>query len=90
MTLDFIEVSSTAPYARVVLIEPVMVSREVYNAHKEERQKHVGYIMKVLRALPSFWNSREAAYDFVSRRPPWCSWTERARRAYIVREVSFI
>ncbi|TFK50601.1 alpha/beta-hydrolase [Heliocybe sulcata] len=71
--------SSGVKYEAVILVEPPMIDRDVYQANFKNREQQINLITKGISAQKSKWDSRSAAYDYFARRMPWKEWDERLR-----------
>lgn len=72
------------PYEAIILLEPALDDRQLYNADVETREQIIQGRIKVLNAARSDWESRAAAFEWLSRRFPWKQWDERIRYIYVV------
>ncbi|PPQ72730.1 hypothetical protein CVT25_012357 [Psilocybe cyanescens] len=66
------------PYEAIVLIEPPMIDRAVFNQNLKDRQSQIGYISKALLKQQSVWSNLEEARAWFKSRPPWNTWNENA------------
>lgn len=73
------------PYELMIIIEPAMVSREVFEENIEDRTMQLKFLFKATNAIRGQWSSRAAAYEWLSKRIPWKSWDDRIRHIYVVR-----
>ncbi|KAF8989894.1 Alpha/Beta hydrolase protein [Cyathus striatus] len=71
------------PYAAIILIETVLIDRDVFYANMSDRIAQIGFLMNAIRNQKSIWDSREAAYEWLRRRRPWREWDERALMIYV-------
>lgn len=75
--------SPNATLKSLVLIEPPIAQRHVFEQHVQERKAQVALVAKVLGAQKEEWPSREAAYEVFKKRQPWKSWDDRMRRVQV-------
>ena len=73
-------------FEAIVLIEPALITREVYNANLAEREGALKLMNKAISKRRDLWDSREAARDYFEQRFPWMMWDPRVRELFIVRE----
>ncbi|KAG5642245.1 hypothetical protein DXG03_003348 [Asterophora parasitica] len=71
---------SEIPYAAIVLVEPAMITRELFNAHLEDRMATMNFAVSSTSVRRDTWESREAAFKWFSRRYPWNTWDSRVVR----------
>lgn len=75
---------SKPPYIAVFLVEPTIMSQELFDAHAKERQDFGEVTMKVTLNRVDSWPTREAAASYLRKRLPWKSWDSRVFDIYIV------
>ncbi|KAF8816217.1 hypothetical protein BYT27DRAFT_7238055 [Phlegmacium glaucopus] len=68
------------PYVAMVLIEPTMMTREVFNAHLDDRMASMDSVVAATSARRDFWLSKEQAFEYFKGRFPWKSWDPRVLR----------
>jgi hypothetical protein len=73
------------PYSAIILLEPPLIDRQVFEEHREERFKQVEQLRKAIAKSRNAWPSKEAAREYFSCRSPWKSWDRRALDIYVVR-----
>ncbi|KAG6919894.1 hypothetical protein DXG01_015602 [Tephrocybe rancida] len=71
---------SKVPFAALVLVEPAMVSRELFYAHYEDRMATMDFTVRVTSARRDKWESHDAAFEYFKKRFPWSSWDTRVVR----------
>ena len=76
------------PYAAIILVEPPLIDRRTFNKHLKRQQRSLAAVKKALAASKDTWPSREGAYTWFQRRPPYSSWDERVLRIHCVRPPS--
>ncbi|KAI0656485.1 alpha/beta-hydrolase [Cubamyces menziesii] len=70
-------------FEAIVLIEPALITREVYNANLAEREGALKLMNKAISKRRDLWDSREAARDYFEQRFPWMMWDPRVRELFI-------
>jgi pimeloyl-ACP methyl ester carboxylesterase len=75
--------SEDIPYDAIILIEPPMIDKDVFNQHLRERQGQIGHISKALIKQKDIWPNREAARAWLTSRLPWKTWDGRVLDLYI-------
>ncbi|KAF8079386.1 Alpha/Beta hydrolase protein [Lyophyllum atratum] len=71
---------SRLPYAAIVLIEPAMITRKLFNAHLEDRMETMNFAVSATSVRRDTWDSRDMALRWFSKRFPWNSWDPRVVR----------
>ncbi|KAG6901876.1 hypothetical protein C0995_007000 [Termitomyces sp. Mi166 len=71
------------PYIAVFLVEPTILSQQLFDAHAKEREDSANMTMKVTLTRRDSWPSKEAAAAYLQRRLPWKSWDSRVFDIYI-------
>lgn len=69
--------SSTPPYESIILIEPALIDRHVFQANIKDRERQTAMLTKAVAAQRSTWNNRKAAFDYFVKRAPWKTWDIR-------------
>ncbi|PBL01645.1 alpha/beta-hydrolase [Armillaria gallica] len=69
--------SDTPPYECIILVEPPMIDRHVFQAHLEDRKRQTSMLTKAVAAQRNSWDNRKAAFEYFSRRVPWKTWDSR-------------
>ncbi|KAJ7473141.1 Alpha/beta hydrolase fold-1 [Mycena galericulata] len=72
---------SAIPYAALVLIEPSMVTPDVFHRHIE---KTISGLSATIKTRRDKWPSREAAHQWLRARYPWNIWDSRVFQSFIV------
>ena len=67
-----------------MLIEPALITREVFNANLEEREGALKMMNVAVSKRKDTWDSREEARAFFNKRFPWKMWDDRVRDLYVV------
>jgi len=71
-------------YPAIILIEPTMVTRELFNAHLEDRMASMDFAVAATATRRDTWTSKEHAFNYFSKRIPWGMWDSRIVRLYTV------
>ncbi|KAK0226965.1 Alpha/beta hydrolase fold-1 [Armillaria nabsnona] len=69
--------SSTPPYESIILVEPPLIDRHVFQANIKDRERQTAMLTKAVAAQRSAWNNRKAAFDYFVKRAPWKTWDLR-------------
>ncbi|KAK0231582.1 alpha/beta-hydrolase [Armillaria fumosa] len=69
--------SGHPPYECIILVEPPMIDRYVFQAHLEDRKRQTSMLTKAVAAQRNSWDNRKAALEYFSRRVPWKTWDSR-------------
>ncbi len=72
------------PYSSFILVEPTMMTREIYQRALEQDTVLLRAI-EVARGRKDTWPSRAAAREWFSKRLPWGHWDARVLDLYVVR-----
>ncbi|KAJ7220246.1 Alpha/beta hydrolase fold-1 [Mycena pura] len=72
----------TCPYVGIVLIEPSLMDPELWDTHTEINAAFEGVTNSVKHRRNS-WESKEAAYQLISGRPPWTSYDPRVAKLFV-------
>ena len=78
------------PYKALVIIESPMLDKQCFDDHLEDRIAHLSLLEKAIAAQRSKYDSREAAYEWISKRGPWKVWDDRSRQICVVRYPLYI
>ncbi|KAF8998383.1 Alpha/beta hydrolase fold-1 [Cyathus striatus] len=73
---------SGLPLTGLVLVEPTMVTRELWNAHLDDRMASMDLSVAATSMRRDKWRTREDAHNYFSRRNPWKAWDPRVVRLY--------
>ncbi|KAF7343864.1 AB hydrolase-1 domain-containing protein [Mycena sanguinolenta] len=71
---------SEIPYASFILIEPTIISRDLFYAYLEDRAGQMEFVVAATTARRERWRSREDAHSWMSKRVPWELWDPRVVR----------
>ncbi|KAG6919893.1 hypothetical protein DXG01_015601 [Tephrocybe rancida] len=74
---------SEIPYATLILVEPPMLTKEVLDAHQEQRMATVEYTARVASSRRDTWETRSAALEYFKKRFPWRNWDPRAVQIFV-------
>jgi len=69
-------------YTAMVLIEPTLVTRELYDSQLEDRMASMDFAVASTSARRDLWNSKADALAYFSKRIPWGMWDPRIVRLY--------
>ncbi|KAK0490382.1 Alpha/beta hydrolase fold-1 [Armillaria novae-zelandiae] len=69
--------SGTPPYESIILVEPPLIDRHVFQANIKDRERQTAMLTKAVAAQRSTWNNRKAAFDYLVKRAPWKTWDIR-------------
>jgi hypothetical protein len=65
------------PYCAIILVEPSLVTRELFDAHIEDRLALMDLSVAATSARRDTWKSRGEAFRYFSKRTPWKTWNPR-------------
>jgi len=68
------------PYVAMILIEPTMVTREIFTAQLDERMAYMDFVVAATSARRDTWRSKEQAFKYFKTRIPWKFWVPRVVR----------
>ena len=71
---------SRLPFLALVLVEPTMITKELFSATIDDRLNVMNVSVNVTSARRDTWDSREAAFDWFKKRLPWKVWDPRVIR----------
>ncbi|KDR86137.1 hypothetical protein GALMADRAFT_235372 [Galerina marginata CBS 339.88] len=71
------------PYPALILIEPTLITRELFNAYREDRMAEMDFAVSATSARRHTWGSKELAYAYFRKRVPWEFWDERVVRLLV-------
>lgn len=72
-------------YEAIILIEPALITREVYNANLAEREGALKAMNKAISKRRDTWATKEEARAYFEERFPWMMWDLRVRDLFVVR-----
>ncbi|KAI0363610.1 alpha/beta-hydrolase [Pilatotrama ljubarskyi] len=70
-------------FEAIILIEPALITREVYNANLAEREGALKMMNKAISKRRDLWNTREEAKAYFEERFPWMNWDPRVRDLFV-------
>ena len=73
------------PYVGVVLVEPTLVSRDVFYSRYEERKAAIDFAVNTTSTRRDTWRSKSEAFTHFMKRIPWKEWDPRIVRLLVVR-----
>jgi len=68
------------PFLALVLVEPTMVTRELFIANIDDRMATMDFCVSATSVRRDTWDSREAALNWFKKRLPWKVWDPRITR----------
>jgi hypothetical protein len=77
------------PYVAMILIEPTVVTRELFNAQLDDRMEYMNFVVAMTSARRDIWSSNEHAFEYFKTRFPWKFWDPRVLRLLTVNSPSF-
>jgi len=81
--------SNEQPYRAIILIEPTIVTREVFNTHLEDRIAAIDFSVAATSMRRNIWKSRAEAFEYFTKRVPWEHWDLRVVRILTVSQALF-
>ncbi|KAJ3549297.1 hypothetical protein NM688_g5195 [Phlebia brevispora] len=82
-SLSFFTDTSSRPYEAMILIEPIIISRSVFQSHTEQWRKQGHRMSEGTRKRRDVWESRQAALAHLSQRYPWNLWDESVLQIFV-------
>ncbi|KAJ7610200.1 alpha/beta-hydrolase [Roridomyces roridus] len=73
----------TLPFSGIIIVEPIMASREYYRDFGPERDKALGAAIAFLKRLETRWSTRDAAFEYMRGNFRWKSWDPRVLRIHV-------
>lgn len=77
------------PYLAMILIEPSVVTRELFNAQLDDRMAFMDLVVAMTSARRDSWLSKEHAFEYFQTRLPWKFWDTRVLRLLTVKFTIF-
>ena len=74
----------------MILIEPTVVTRELFNAQLDDRMAYIDLVVAMTSARRDIWSSNEHAFEYFKTRFPWKFWDSRVLRLLTVNLLSSI
>jgi hypothetical protein len=68
----------------LILIEPTLITRELFNSHFEDRMAQMDFAMSVTSSRRDQWKSKTEALQYFQKRFPWNMWDPESLRLYVV------
>lgn len=72
--------ASRLPLLALVLVEPVMMTRQLFSASTDDWMAAVNLLVGATSVRRDTWDSREAAFNWFKERLPWKVWDPRVIR----------
>ncbi|KAJ7291789.1 Alpha/beta hydrolase fold-1 [Mycena rebaudengoi] len=69
-------------FVGMILVEPVMCSRDFYRDNGEERRSALDTAIMIVNARRTTWPSREDAFSYMRKNFIWKGWDQRVLRTY--------
>ncbi|KAJ7450533.1 Alpha/beta hydrolase fold-1 [Mycena latifolia] len=73
----------TLPFVAMIIVEPVMCSKDFYREFGEERDSALSTAIMVVNARRTTWPSRDEAFAYMRKNFIWKGWDPRALRTYV-------
>ncbi|KAJ3795301.1 hypothetical protein GGU11DRAFT_792705, partial [Lentinula aff. detonsa] len=74
---------SRLPYVSLILVEPTMITREMFEAHFDDRIRSMEMLVGATEVRRDVWPDREEAFRWLSRRFPFRTWDPRVVRLLV-------
>jgi hypothetical protein len=75
---------SRLPFLALVLVEPTMITRELFSANIDDWMSSMNFSVNATSVRRDTWDSREAAFNWFKKRLPWKVWDPRVIRLLTV------
>jgi len=62
------------PYVAMILIEPTIITRQLFNAELDDRMAYMDFVVAMTSARRDSWPSKEQAFEYFKTRFPWKFW----------------
>lgn len=72
------------PYAALILIEPTIVTKEVFDAQFDARTASIKFVVAATSVRRDTWANKDEAFTWLSKRFPWNLWDSRVVRLLAV------
>ena len=72
------------PFIAMILIEPTIVTREVFNAELEDRMSAMNFAVIATSMRCDTWRSHEQALKYFRKRIPWELWDPQVLQILVV------
>jgi hypothetical protein len=69
----------------LILIEPTLVTRELFNEHFQDRMSQMEFSISATSSRRDRWKSKAEALLYFQKRFPWNMWDPKVLRCYAVR-----
>ncbi|KAF7784898.1 hypothetical protein Agabi119p4_1063 [Agaricus bisporus var. burnettii] len=67
----------------LILVEPMLVTREVFNSQFEDRMDQMEFAISSTSAKRDHWESRSDALQYFQKRFPWSMWDRKSLMLYV-------
>lgn len=81
-TLALPTMSISPPYAAIILIEPMMISQDLFYSTFDERIAAMEFAVEATRVRRDTWPSRKTAFQWMKNKFPWCNWDPRVLQLF--------
>ncbi|KZV76686.1 alpha/beta-hydrolase [Peniophora sp. CONT] len=71
------------PYAAMLLIEPPLIDRDVFEANHKDRQRQLKFVTAAVSKSRASWPNKASALEYFAKRPPWRTWDRRVLELYV-------
>ncbi|KAJ7611431.1 Alpha/beta hydrolase fold-1 [Mycena polygramma] len=74
---------NSLPFAGMIMVEPVMCSKDYYREFGEERDSALSTAIMVVNARRTVWPSRDEAFTYMRKNFIWKGWDPRVLHTYV-------
>ncbi|KZW02333.1 hypothetical protein EXIGLDRAFT_734477 [Exidia glandulosa HHB12029] len=74
---------TSMPKSSLILVEPVLITPECFEEHKEERTVATGMVAQFTLRRKTSWPTRDDARKYFAARLPWKIWDRAVQDAYV-------
>ncbi|KAJ7613563.1 Alpha/beta hydrolase fold-1, partial [Roridomyces roridus] len=71
------------PFKGIIIIEPIMASREYYRNFGAERDRAMAVATAIVKGLRTSWSTREEAFEYMRNHIRWKKWDLRVLRSHV-------
>ncbi|KAI0363646.1 alpha/beta-hydrolase [Pilatotrama ljubarskyi] len=83
MLLALMEKNPPVTFESMILVEPALITKVVYDEHLEEREGALKTMSIAIMKRRDTWNTREEAKEYFQKRFPWMIWDPRIIDRYV-------
>ncbi|KAJ3561263.1 hypothetical protein NP233_g10300 [Leucocoprinus birnbaumii] len=80
---EFLPNLSFARITGLILVEPTLITRELFNENFEDRMSQMEFAITATSSRRDRWKSRPDALLYFQKRFPWSMWDPRILRSYV-------